>query len=110
MNPLANSSREKPSTTKSSIGGGLGGGPKRFFLPTETKTSRLRAAQKKAKEANNTAPPKRYGQATDPLGSNDRKGFGATTKINADDNPFAEFASGADVCATEPNDELTNDM
>ena len=50
------------------------------------------------------------GQGADPLGGTDKKGFGATTKINADDNPFAEFANGADICATEPNDDYADDL
>ena len=113
-NPLANSTREKPATTKSSIGGGLGG-PKRFLLPTETKTTKLRNAQLKSKEAANaTTSAKKFG--ADATMGNERKEFGGTVKFTPSNNPFSDFAAGADlvvdniICATEPNDDFNDGL
>lgn len=44
-NPLSNSKREKGTVTTMNSQR-IGGGPKKFAIPNETKTSRLRAATK----------------------------------------------------------------
>ena len=47
---------------------------------------------------------------------NERKEFGGTVKFTPSNNPFSDFAAGADlvvdniICATEPNDDFNDGL